>query len=451
VPDSKALDGRPGGFVRSIGRWSMTALVVNSIIGASIFGLPAELIRLVGSYSPLAMILAALIISIIVACMAEVAARFDEAGGGYLYVHTAFGRFAGLQVGWFWILASIGGGAACANLFLQYLESIFPAAGNTGIRALLMALLIAVPAAMNYVGVRSGANLSTTLTIAKLLPLALLIALGLIRFTHHNELTPATQFAQPGASAWLTALLLLTFAYAGFENALAPGGEMKDPQRTIPFALTIGLLVCAVVYGLLQFVAVTTIGSNPSAYPLADAATVLLGRSGSLFVSFAVMISTYGWISGDMLNSPRIVYAFAASGNAPSWLAKIHPRFHTPALAIVIYAALTWGLAVTGTFLWVAAVSGAATLVLYSGVCASLLRLRRLRPEPKTLRVPFPRLLSFAAIAISLTLISTLDRRQALLMLTTFLIATANWWWARRRSSDLTSANILPAGSGADF
>jgi APA family basic amino acid/polyamine antiporter len=207
----------------------MTALVVNSIIGASIFGLPSELTRLLGRASPIAMIVAALIVSIIVACMAEVASQFSESGGGYLYVRTAFGRFAGLQVGWFWLLASMGGGAGCANLFVQYFASIWPAAGQGWARIGIMALLIAVPTAANYVGVRSGANLSTTLTIAKLLPLLLLIGLGLARFSQQPQLISAIEFTHPGSAAWLKALLLLIFTYSGFENTLAPGGEVKEP------------------------------------------------------------------------------------------------------------------------------------------------------------------------------------------------------------------------------
>ena len=147
-------------FVRAIGRWSLTALVINSIIGASIFGLPSELIRLLGRASPIAMLVAALIMSAIVACMAEVGSQFEEAGGVYLYVRTAFGRFAGLQVGWFWLLASIGGGAASANLFVQYFATIWPAAQHSVVRIGIITTLIAIPTAANYVGVRSGAKLS---------------------------------------------------------------------------------------------------------------------------------------------------------------------------------------------------------------------------------------------------------------------------------------------------
>lgn len=278
-------------LIRSIGRWTLTALVVNSIVGSSIFGLPSELTRLLGRASPIAMLVAAGIISIIIASMAEVASQFTQTGGLYLYVRTAFGRFAGLQVGWFWILASIGGGASSANLFVQYLGSIWHPASDTGVRIAMITLLIAVPLAANYFGVRSGANLSNALTVAKLLPLVLLIVLGLIHFSKQPKLISAVEFTHPGSAAWLRALLLLTFAYSGFENAMAPGAEVKDPRRTMPFALATGLIVCSIVYALVQFVAVATIGTRPSEYPLADTASVLLSHGG-LFVAVAVMIST---------------------------------------------------------------------------------------------------------------------------------------------------------------
>ncbi|MGI8959688.1 MAG: APC family permease [Bryobacteraceae bacterium] len=423
-----------------MGRWSMTALVVNSVIGVSIFGLPSELIRLLGWASPVAVFLTALLISIIAACMAEVASRFTEAGGAYLYVRSAFGRFAGLQVGWFWLLASLGGGAGCANLFVQYLSGIWPPASTASVRIGIMALLIAVPTAANYVGVRTGTNLSTILTIAKLVPLCLLAVLGLAHFSQQPHVIPAIQFTHPG-TAWLKAFLLLIFAYSGFENTLAPGGEVKEPRRTIPFALATGLLACAAVYTAIQFVTVATIGTNAAAHPLAvtDVSSVLLGRAGSMFVAFGVMISSYGWISGDILTSPRIIYSLAATGDAPAFLARLHPRFKVPAFALVVYATLEWALAVTGTFLWVAAVAAASILILYSGVCASLIRLRRLQPDAQALRVPFGPALAVVAIFISLALISTLDLLQILLISVTALIATANWWWAKRQEISKTS------------
>lgn len=432
-------------FVRSIGRWSLTALVVNAIIGSGIFGMPSEITRLVGRASPLAMLLGAMVMSLIVACMAEVASQFTEAGGGYLYVRTAFGRFAGLQVGWFWLLASMGGGAGSANLFVQYLASIWPTAGHGFARIVIITVLIAIPTTVNYFGVRGGTNLSNILTVAKLLPLVVLIVLGLARVSHRPNDVQVMEFTNTGWSAWLNALLLLIFAYGGFENTLAPSGEVKEPRKTVPFALFTGLLICAVVYALIQYVAVATIGTRISEYPLADTAAMLLRSGGALFVAAAVMISTYGWLSGDILTTPRVVYSFAANGDAPAIFAKLHPRYSTPALALVVYSTLMWVFAVTGTFLWIAAIGGASILILYSGVCASLIRLRKLRPEANALRIPFGPVIAVTAIGISLALISALDSRQALLMGVTALVATANWWGAKRQASAKGAAKMVVA------
>ena len=303
---------------------------------------------------------------------------------------------------------------------------------RSGMRIVVITLLIAAPAAANYVGVRSGARLNNILTVAKLLPLCVLILLGLLRFSQHPQLISSIELARPGAAPWLRALLLLIFAYAGFENTVAPGAEVRDPRRTVPFGLIVGLVVCAALYASIQFVTVASIGTRPTEHPLADVADLLLSH-GSLFVALAVMISTYGWISGDILTSPRIVYAFAETGDAPRFLGNIHSGFQTPTFAIVIYAMLAWLLAVTGTFLWVAAVGAASSLILYSGVCAALIRLRHQQPQADAFRIPFGPVLAVLAIGISLALISALDRRQALLMVITALLASLNWWWARRR------------------
>src|SRR5215471_10116803 len=175
-------------FVRSIGRWTMTALVINSIMGSGIFGVPGELIRLLGPASPFAMLFAALGMAVIMACIAEVASQFSEPGGPYRYVRAAFGRFLGIQVGWFHLLAVAGSVAAAANLFVDYLMTFLPWTLNAWERSLLMAILIAIPAAANYVGVRSGANLSSVMTVAKLSPLALLILFGVTRFGQHTRM-----------------------------------------------------------------------------------------------------------------------------------------------------------------------------------------------------------------------------------------------------------------------
>ncbi|MBV9036693.1 MAG: APC family permease, partial [Acidobacteriaceae bacterium] len=243
-------------IVRSIGRGAMTVLVINTIIGSAIYGVPSEIIRLVGRASPLAMILAALAMAIIMLPIAEVASQFSEPGGMYLYARTAFGRFVGLQVGWFWLLAITGGGAAGANLFISYLAAFFPSVTHGWSHVLAILLLIAIPMVANYVGVREGLILSIFLTITKLLPLGLVIVLGLLHLSHGMSFHSPASIVSPGWNAWLTALLLLIYSYSGYEDALVPTGEVAQPRRTVPFALGTGLVICALVYTLLQFVIV---------------------------------------------------------------------------------------------------------------------------------------------------------------------------------------------------
>jgi basic amino acid/polyamine antiporter, APA family len=431
-------------FVRAIGRWTMTALVINCGIGSGIFGLPSELTRLLGRASPIAMIVAGLAMVLIMLCVAEVASQFDEPGGAYLYARTAFGRFAGMQVGWFSLLAPIGGGAANASLFMIYLGGFLPWAGRGWQRMLLLAVLILIPTVANYVGVRSGATLSNLLTVAKLSPLALLITLGGIRFGQHFQVIHTTEITSPGLGAWLSALLLLLFAYGGPENALIPTGEVKEPRRTVPFGLLAGLLVCVFVYTLVQFVTVATIGTSVSRRPLADTASVLIGGGGGIFVAIAVMISTYGWVSGGILNVPRLACSLASQGDFPGFFGKLHPRFNTPATAIVLYTALVLLFAATGTYLWLVALTGGSIIVIYIGTCAALLRLRRQNPHVDALRIPFGRWFAIAGIIIAIAVLTRLQSRELLLMGVTALIATANWGWAKRRENTSEAEVRLP-------
>jgi basic amino acid/polyamine antiporter, APA family len=432
-------------FVRAIGRWTMTALVINSIIGQAIFGIPSELTRLLGRASPISMIVGGLLTAVIVVCCAEVASQFSQPGGPYLYVRTAFGRFAGMQAGWFHLLAAVGGGAANASLFMIYLAGFFTWTVHGMQRALLLAFLISIPTVANYIGVRSGARLSNLLTVAKLTPLVLIIALGIARFGQHFELIQPKEMTNPGLGAWLSALLLLIFAYGGFENALIPTGEVKDSRSTIPFGLVAGLLGCMVVYTLVQFVTVATIGTNPTNRPLAETASALIGSTGRVFVTIAVMISTYGWLSGAVLNVPRLACSLAAQGDAPAFLGKLHPSFNTPSVAIVVYSALLWLLAATGAYLWIAALTAGAVIVMYTGTCAALIRLRRKQPQADGFRIPFGRGLAIITIMIWLTALTRLHAGEVLLMGITAAIATANWWWAKRR--ELRRERALQSGT----
>jgi len=309
-------------FVRSIGTFGLTALIVNSIIGSGIFGIPSELIAVVGRASPIAMILAGLIAAIIMACFIEVASQFAEPGGAYLYTRTAFGHFAGTQAGWFLWACFLVSGAANANLFIIYLSGMLPWAGTPLGRTLVMIAIITVPAFANYVGVKSGSRLSAVFCVAKLLPLVVLITMGMFRFGQHATALPASEISQPGISGWLTALMMLAFSYAGYEFALTPGGEVVNPRRTVPVAMAAAFAIVIVTYTSIQFVTVATLGTALTTRPLADVASLLIGPGGAIFIAIAAMFSTYGFISATVLAAPRLMYSLAErretfSGSSP--------------------------------------------------------------------------------------------------------------------------------------
>jgi APA family basic amino acid/polyamine antiporter len=371
-----------------------------------------------------------LLMGIIILPVAEVASQFREAGGMYLYARTAFGRFVGLQVGWFWLLAIVGGGAAGANLFLLYLAHFLPSVAHGWFRLVTLLLVIAIPTAANYLGVRQGVNLSVLFTAAKILPLALVIGLGLLEGGSPSR-APA-QLLPSSLAGWPKLLLILVYAFSGWEDALVPTGEVQQPRRVIPFGLSTGLFICVVVYTLFQFVIVRTIGASPTDRPVVETASALLGQGAGSFVAIAVMLSTYGWISGAFLNAPRFPMALAQQGDCPALFGRLHPRFKTPSIGILLYGVVVLMLALTGSFLWAIELTAGSLTIFYSVSCAALIQLRRTQPAASAFRLPFGRLLAVVGIGISIVLLAQLELRQLGLMSITALFGAANWLWARR-------------------
>jgi amino acid transporter len=329
----------------------------------------------------------------------------------------------------------IGGVAAVANVFVSYLGGMVPALADGWARPVTTAVLIAIPTIINCVGVRSGAALSSMLAIAKLLPLGLITVLGLRHSLAHPMMIHVSDITAPGWEGWFAAMLAMLFAYGGWEDALGPSGEVKEPRRILPFALAVGLSLATVIYSLLQYVTAATIGGGAvTNHPLADVASLLIGDAGRVFVSVAAMLSTYGFIAGAFVNAPRLPYALAVEGDGPPFLAEVHPRFHTPVHAIIGFAIVSYALAVSGTFRWALALSAGSMAIIFAGVCASLVQLRRTRAGAEALRVPFGRVLAIVGIALCAILLAQVDARQALLMLLTASLAAANWLWAARQT-----------------
>lgn len=419
-------------MVRTMGRWSLAALAINITIASGIFGLPGELSAILGRASPVGMLIGGLATAVVVACYVEVASQFSESGGSYLYVRSAFGPYAGLVVAWFVLLANISATAANASLFGIYLGSFLPSVAHGWAHVLVLAAMISIPLAANYCGVRQGANLSTLFTIAKLLPLAVLIVVGLLHFGKHFEWIRAPELIAPGWRGWFEGLLLIAFVYSGFSSALIPTAEIKDPKRTIPVALAIALLVCMAVYTLVQFVTVVALGGRASQRAVADAALVLIGDRGAALIGIAVLCATYGNVSAKVLSVPRLTFSLAEQSEFPRIFASVHRRYATPYISILLFGFVVWLLATTGTFRWAVSLSAEATVIGYCGVCAALIRLRKIRADASAVRVPLGTVVALVGIVMSLALLSRAHGGEAAMLTTTVFAATANWWWAKQ-------------------
>lgn len=427
-------ENRSTPLVRAIGRWSLAALVVNSIIGSGVFGLPSPVAALVGRHSPLAVIIAGAAVGVIMACYAEVASYFTESGGPYLYARTAFGRLMGIETGWMLWLVRLTAPAANANLFVIYLGEFWPHATQPWPRVLILTLLIGVLAAINYRGVKPGAQVSNFFTIAKLVPLLVVIIAGVAYVASRHGSFPSPTMSTPaGLKSWLQAILLLIFAYGGFEGSLIVMAEAKDPRRDAAFGLFVALITCTLVYTLSQWVVVRVLpDAAHSARPLADAARMIMGRIGAGFIAVGALLSTYGYLSANMITVPRITYALGEKRDFPSIFATVHPRFHTPHFSILVFALLTWAFSLLGSFTWNVTLSAVARLFVYGVSCAALSVLRKQRPGQAWFRLPAGNWFVVLALLICLGLASRVDLSGSLILLATLAVAFVNWLWVRR-------------------
>jgi amino acid transporter len=416
------------GLVRAIGRWSLVALVVNSIIGSGVFGLPSTVAALNGNISPYAVLAAGAGMTVIIGCFAEVASRFQEAGGPYLYARVAFGRLMGIQTAWMLWLGQVSAPAANANLFVVYLGEFFPHAKDPLPRAVILTVLVGLLTLVNICGVRAGAQVSNLFTAAKLVPLFAVIVMGLVVLQHHHWIVATAPMASPSTSQWLKAMLLLVFAYGGFETALAPMSEAKNPRRDAPFALFTAVLLCTAIYALIQWVVIGVLpDAMQSQRPLADVARIAVGSVGAALVAIGALISFYGYLSAKILAMPRVPFALAEQGDFPRAFAKVHRRFHTPYVSILVFAAMVWGLALIGDFKWNLTLSAVARLLYYGVGCAALPILRRKQPDGAMFRLPAGNLFAVLGLILCVILVTRVDFGQSLILVATIALAFVNW------------------------
>ncbi|MCL4814467.1 MAG: amino acid permease [Vicinamibacteraceae bacterium] len=402
-----------GTLRRSLGRWDLTAIGINQVIGGAIFLMPSQVVAVIGGWSPMAFVLAGGASMLVALAFAEVSSRFDGTGGAYLFTRTAFGRFVGFEVGWMQWFTRVTSHASVANGIALALGYYAPAMAGGAPRVLLLTVLFAFFAWVNVRGIRLSALVVNTLTIGKLVPLGLFILVGLPHVPAAFEgPLPAIGLADASAAA-----LLLIFVFGGFDVVPVPSGEASDPRRHVPFALVWTIIIVTVVMTAAQVVSMAVVDDLArSATPVADAAAVLAGAAGALVIGVGSIVSMLGNNAGQVLTGSRMLYAMAEQGDLPGVFARIHPRFRTPALAIVFTSVLAWVLAISGSFAVLATTSAVARLVAYTGTAASTLALRRERPDvgPARFRAPGGALIPILAILVSLVILAGASRAQLL-------------------------------------
>ena len=406
--------------------------MVNFTIGAGIFGLPSAAAGLLGSQSPIAYLIAAAGIGVIAAGFAEVASRFRQAGGPYLYARVAFGRFLGLQTGWLLWLTRVCSAAAVANIFVDYMPGFWPPAKGPLNRFVILTILIGGLALANIRGVIVGARVSNFFTIAKLLPILIFVAGGLFFIRVNGSPVPPIAESHP-TGAWLSAVLLIIYAFTGFEAALIPAGELRNPGHDIPRAILISLPLVAIVYFLVQMEVVRMLPhSAQTDHPLSAAAYVFGGSTMASIVSVGALLSSFGSLAANMIAVPRLTFALAEQGDFPRWFGAIHRRYQTPYTSIIAFAILLWMLALMGTFRWNATLSAVSRLFAYGITCAALPALRKKFPGQLGFHLPGGVVFAVLGILFALVLVSRMGRAELIVLAVTASLSFLNWLAVRR-------------------
>ena len=375
---------------RVIGLKTLTLSIVNMIVGSAIFVVPAGAARELGSTAILAYLIAAALVLVVALCFAEAASRVTATGGAYAYVDRAFGPGPGFVVASLqWVANGILAAAAVANALVATLGTVAPVLGSGVPRVVLMGGVFGVLGWINVRGAESGARAVVGFTVLKLAPLLLLLALGL-RFV---EPTHLLWVDQPTIGSLGRASLLLVFALTGMEIALTPTGEITNPSRTVPLAAVLGVSTTALLYIGMHLMAQGVLGPELARFqaaPLAEVADRVFGPAGRTLLLVAAVVSMLGYLSGDLLATPRALLALASDGLLPAPLVRIHPRYRTPHVAIIGYVVASFGFAVAGSFAQLALLNAIGVLVIYLAVVLSVFKLRRdqVRSDREPLTMP---------------------------------------------------------------
>ena len=389
---------------RGIKKWDLVLMTINSIIGAGIFGLPSKIFNQSGVFSIAAFFVCAAVVLIFILCYAEVSSRFDKTGGPYIYTLASFGRFPAFLMGWLLLLSRIFTYATLINLIPTYLSFFSPELNEPVTRIIIMLIITTGIFYVNHIGVKNLAAVSNVLTLSKLIPLAIFILVGL--FFLQPSLFTIKHI--PTIPAFSNSVLLLVFAFGGFETVLITSGEIKNPAKTLPFALLTATAVVAIFYILIQIVSIGTLPTLASTEkPIADAAIGFMGNGGGLLITIGAVISILGTLMVIILGGSRLPFALSEEGQFPKFFSYVHPTYKTPTWSLLAVSVVAFGVAVSWSFISALTISAIIRVVGYLVGCGSLLQLRKTMKEQKDyFKVRYGNVLAVAGILLSFWLLS---------------------------------------------
>lgn len=402
------------GLKRVIGVRSFAATIINNTIGSGIYVLPAVVSIQMGAAGVLGYLVCGAMLVTIMLCYSEIGSKISATGGSYIYVETAFGPFAGFLVNCLFFFGwGVLGSAAMVNVIADSLALMFPVFTNPVVRGALYFMLLGTMALVNILGAKEGVRFVQYLTVIKLLPLIAIVLFG-FSYIHSSNLHWAHL---PSLKITGETVLILFWAFAGFETSLSVSGEITDPRRTIPRGILLGAAIVFIFYVLIQIVAQGVLGNQIGQFkdaPLAAVANSIVGSIGATILLVATIISCFGNTSGDVMATPRLLFAGANDGLFPRFMGKVHPKYATPYLAVIIYASLIFIFAVSGGFRELAILASAALLVIYLGVVLAMLKMRnrKVQGDEDSFKVPGGFIVPFIAIAAIIWLLVSLSKKE---------------------------------------
>jgi APA family basic amino acid/polyamine antiporter len=398
---------------RAIGVRSLALAIINITAGSGIFVIPAIIAEGLGAAAILAYLVCGALIFLIGLCFAELGSKTNISGGAYTYIEKAFGPYVGFVANnIFWLGGCVMSDAAIANALVATLKYFIPALNIEIYRVFFLLFIFGGLALLNIRSVKNGIRFIEFATLGKLIPMIILVIIA-ARFVEPSNLA---WDIQPTLTNIGTASLLLFFAFIGLESPLSNGGEMKNPKRTVPLGILIGLLAVLLLYISIQTITQGVLGADMAQHkdaPIAAVANISFGKAGAILITAAAALSMLGALGGEILSVPRILFAGARDGLMPRPLSVIHPLFKTPYIAIACYASIGFVLAISGGFQQLATIASAGMLIIYLGVVLASIKLRKSEaPTEKTFQVPGGMIVPLLAAAGILWLLSKLTKPE---------------------------------------